>query len=394
MKNFFTLFLLLSCGSFMHAQPGKLISRSFLTFDTNGIQVSGDSITVSYNGQLQTDGNRNFRYDQVTSLWFLKSRSTDYQYDVIGNLLGFTLQIGNDIDGWVNTWRYSYTYNFDNQKLTNKVEKWGVSDWVLNSFTEYMYDANGLLLSSISANSQRQYSYSVEGLLQTETYQVNSGGNWVNSSQETYIYFPNSSLVETQISSNWTAGAWTASIRKHFQYDANGNTIESVTEYLNQSQWTPVSRIVNEYDAENNLIYWVSANWGGASWNDAMRQFNTYDSNNNFTSARLEVLESTGWQMATFGRLHYGALSGIHQAELTNFEVFPNPATSSVTLLGENLESAQLFDRLGRLVGNISLADTSGAMIPVAHLSPGTYFIQVTGENGVPGVKPLVIIPK
>lgn len=394
MQKFLTLSLTF-CFLVVHmlsAQPGKLISRSFLSFDTGtGVQVSGDSITVSYNGQLQTDGNRNYSYDQTTSLWTLKSRSTDYQYDANGNSLSFTLQTGNDIAGWVNAWRYSNTYSIDNHNLTSKIEKWGGTDWVLNSLTEYTYDANGLLLSSISANSQRLYTYTVEGLLETETYQVKSGGNWVNSSQETYEYFPNSSLVKTQTSSDWIAGAWSASIRERYQYDANGNNIETETDYLDQNQWTPVSRLTYEYDAENNLVYWVLANWDGASWEDSGRQFNTYDSNNNFTSARFEILESTGWQMFTFGRLHYGALSGINQAELTNFEIFPNPASSSVTLQGENLESAQILDRQGRVVSQVSLNQHEVTHVPVSQLAPGLYFIQVMDQTGGSGAKPLMI---
>jgi hypothetical protein len=392
MKNFFALFFSVLVCSFIYAQPGKLISQGYYVFNTEtGDQVSGDSLTVSYNGQLLPDGYRNFKYDLITGFWALKSRSTDYQYDVNGNLLSHIRQNGNDTDGWINTWRYSSTYNANNQQLTYALEKWDGANWVPNSLSEYVYDANGLLISLGGPISQRLFTYNAEGLLETETLQYISNGIWVNSTKETYVYYPNSSLVETQLSSDWISGAWNVWNRKQFQYDANGNNVESVSEYLIQNQWTPGFRTTMEYDTENNMVYWVSGDWDGDSWEDDTRQFSTYDQNNNFTSARFELLDSTGWQMATFGRLHYGALSGVQQAELTNFVVFPNPAVSSITLQGENLESAQIIDRQGQLVNQITLNQHSETNIPVSHLAQGMYFIQVTHANGEKGIKPVFI---
>ncbi|HLP96261.1 MAG TPA: T9SS type A sorting domain-containing protein [Saprospiraceae bacterium] len=394
MQKNLTLSLIL-CFLFAHmvsAQPGKLISQGFYYFDTeSGLVSSGDSFTVAYNAQLLPNEYRNFKLDLNTGIWGEKFRSIDYQYDANGNLLRFTQQDGNDIDGWVNTWRYSYTYNANNQELTSKQEQWNGASWAVYNVSVNTYDANGLLLSSEGNSSRQQYTYTAENLLESVISQYKLGGNWVNNSKEEYVYLPNSSLVSTLSHSSWGGGAWAVTHRNAYQYDANGNNTEDLTDYFVQNQWVPGSLLAMEYDTENNLVYWIISNWEGADWKGSLRQFNTFDQNNNFTSARFEVLDSTGWQMASFGRLHYGALSGIHQAEMTSFEVFPNPATSSITLLGENLESAQIIDRQGRVISQVSLNQHEATNVPVSQLAPGLYFIQVRDQRGDSGVKPLMI---
>ncbi|HLP95597.1 MAG TPA: T9SS type A sorting domain-containing protein [Saprospiraceae bacterium] len=374
------------------AQSGKLISQGYYGFDTgSGMVLIGDSSTLAYNPQLLPNEYRNFKLNTGTGFWEEKSRSTDYQYDANGNLLRFTRQNGNDLDGWVNTWRNSYTYNANNHELTDTLERWESGNWVLSSFTESEYDTNGSLISATGLSDRRLYTYNAEGLLEIETWQNKTSGNWENAGQISYVYFPNSNLMQTQLSSYWISGTWNASNRIQFQYDVNGNNTEAVTEYMVQNQWMPARRTTMEYDAEDNLIYWVSSDWNGVNWVADTRQFNTYDQNNNFTSERLEVLDSTGWQIATYGRLHYSTLSGIHKAELTSFEVFPNPATSSVRLLGENLESAQIVDQQGRVISQVSLNQHEATNIPVSQLAPGLYYIQVRDHMGDSGVKPVMI---
>lgn len=376
----------------LSAQPGKLISQGFYYFDSQtGAVISGDSFTVAYNPQLLPNEYRNFKLDLSTGFWGEKSRSTDYQYDANGNLLSFTQQNGNDLDGWVNTWRYSYTYNGDNQELTSKQEQWNGTSWGGESIVVNTYDANGLLLSSEGSSSRQSYVYTAENLLESVVSQYKLGGNWVNISKEEYTYPANSSLVSTLLNSSWAGGVWEVTHRDVFQYDANGNETEVLTDFFVQNQWVPGSLLAMEYDTENNLVYWIVSNWEGADWKGSLRQFNTFDQNNHFTSARFEVLDSTGWEMSSFGRLHYGALSGIHRAELTSFEVFPNPATSTATLLGEHLESAQIIDRQGRVVSQLTLNQQGATHIPVSQLAPGMYFIQVRNQMGDSGVKPLMI---
>lgn len=395
MQKLLTLTLLFLSGfmvTSLSAQPGKLISQANYGFDTgSGMVLIGDSSTVAYNAQLLPNEYRNFKLTPGTGIWEEKFRSTDYQYDANGNLLRFTQQNGNDLDGWVNIWRNSYTYDANNHELTDTLERWESGNWVLSSFSESVYDANGSPISVTGLSDRRLYTYNVAGLLEKETWQNNTSGNWENTGQISYLYFPNSNLIQTQLSSYWISGTWNAWNRIQFQYDANGNNTEAVTEYVAQNQWVPERRTTMEYDAGDKLIYWISSARNGVNWVDDTRQFNTYDQNNNFTSARLEVLGSTGWEMSTFGRLHYGALSGINQAELTNFEVFPNPATSSITLLGENLESAQILDRQGRVVSQVSLNQHEATHVPVSQLAPGLYFIQVRDQLGGSGVKPVMI---
>lgn len=393
MKNYFTLtiFFFILCCFGISAQPGKLISQAYYSFDTGtGAVVSADSFTVAYNNQLLPDLYRNFKWN-VSGAWELKGRSTDFQYDGNGNRISYTLQTGNDSAGWTNTWRYSNTYNANNQELSYKLEKWDGANWVLNSQSEKVYDANGLLISSGGDSYRRLYTYNDEALLETETSQYFTGGNWANLEQITYIYYPSSTLLETQTYWSWAAGTWNISYREVFQYDANGNNTQELTESLVQNQWTPDFRLTLEYDAQNNLVYWIRSDWDGVAWKDDTRQFNTFDQNNNFTSGRLELLNGTSWEMATFGRLHYGALSSMERPVQLQFDVFPNPASGVVTLHTDQLLKVALFDAQGRLVESRTPDIYLDHSIPVAHLAPGIYYLQVTSEDNNTQVKPLII---
>ncbi|MCC7465786.1 MAG: hypothetical protein IT261_05930, partial [Saprospiraceae bacterium] len=233
MKNHLNpvLFFLFLCVSTLSAQPGKLISHAFYTFDTGtGALLSGDSITVGYNGQLLPDMYRNYKLS-ATGTWHVTSRSVFYEYDAGENLLGFTQQVGNDQDGWTNTWRYSNSYNANNQELSSKLEKWDGNGWILNSLNEKEYDAAGNLISSSGQSVRTLYTYNAEGLLESEITQYNIGNDWLNSAKEAYSYVAGTSHVDVQTTFYWAAGAWGGSARQTFQYDANGHNTQLLLEY-------------------------------------------------------------------------------------------------------------------------------------------------------------------
>ena len=63
------------------------------------------------------------------------------------------------------------------------------------------------------------------------------------------------------------------------------------------------------------------------------------------------------------------------------FGIFPNPATSVMTLTGVNLEKAEIYSINGKLVSTISLNSINN--IDVSNLEKGAYILKVTSNNKV-----------
>ena len=63
------------------------------------------------------------------------------------------------------------------------------------------------------------------------------------------------------------------------------------------------------------------------------------------------------------------------------FSIFPNPATTHLTLSGVNLEKAEIYSVNGKLIESVSLIDKRN--IDVSDLEKGAYILKVTSNNKV-----------
>ena len=401
-------------------QTSLLIGRSNTYFDfVTGAAYSGDSAIISYNGLRQPNEYKNWRID-ATGDWYMSSRSTDYTYDANGNLLHYLFQDGNDVLGWTNAERYTYTYDGNDHELSNIVEKWNGANWITQSENHKVYDANGRLLSSTGSNSRTLYTYDTQGLLETKIYQGSPSGNWVNVTRYEYTYLPNDTLYASETAYDWQANAWKESSRTSDTYDTNGHLIQSLVElwngtswqnsllfsstydaegYLiqtltqlwNSSAWENSTLYTISYDAAHNLIFWSYQSWVAGDWEGFFRQYNGFDAKSNFIYGRLEYWDGVFWFMESFGRLNYLEVVASQNPVLANFEIFPNPASTSVTLSGTGLSRAMLFDQQGRLVCVQNLQGQDQETLQVGNLPTGNYSLQVLGLDGSMGAKPLQI---
>jgi len=67
-----------------------------------------------------------------------------YSFDANGNWLKYLSEIWEN-DEWVNSRRYTYTYD-----LTKLYERWENDDWVNYWRYTYIYDANGNLMTTLA----------------------------------------------------------------------------------------------------------------------------------------------------------------------------------------------------------------------------------------------------
>ena len=83
---------------------------------------------------------------------------------------------------------------------------------------------------------------------------------------------------------------------------------------------------------------------------------------------------------------------GINENEYTvSVSVWPNPATSTVNIAGENLEAVYMYNAVGQLVMMLNIQDEEQSSIDVSSLNSGIYFMNVVSQNGGSILKKVVV---
>ncbi len=78
--------------------------------------------------------------------------------------------------------------------------------------------------------------------------------------------------------------------------------------------------------------------------------------------------------------------SKIVSASITNYElpitVFPNPASTSITLKGSHINTVQLNDNMGKVVKIVALKDATNPALSVGGIGKGLYHLRVQSTDG------------
>lgn len=419
MKNTCTIFALFGTlmASPAFGQTPTLLAATNIRVDETGTPTGGDSTTFAYNSEHLRNLIKRWTIDP-TGTWTLKSRLTGHTYDANGNLLYYLAQLGDDVNGWTNTNQYTYTFETDGRELTYLHEKWANNTWVEQTWRVREYDQEGKLLSSTGKSSRYLYTYDSLNRLQMETYQT-INGSWIDISRIVYAYLPNHTTVETteySISSVWVplqrntfnydasgnllqhlnesgdGTFWANGTLKTNSYDANGYILQSLNQSWDGTEWVNSSLTAYGYDTQYNLTYWLWSTWTNSSWEGSYRQFNLYNDKNLFIYARQEIWDGANWRLYSYGNNYYDEFVSTHTLSQANFVVFPNPASTSITLKGEGFLHAHIIDLQGRPVRSQSLHGQGDETIQLGNLPSGNYILQVVGANGKGAVKPLQIM--
>lgn len=83
---------------------------------------------------------------------------------------------------------------------------------------------------------------------------------------------------------------------------------------------------------------------------------------------------------------------GVDEVEYAVFvNVWPNPATTTVNIKGENLSAVYMYNAIGQLVLSLDVTDDEQYSVDVSNLIGGIYFMNVVSQNGVSTLKKLVV---
>lgn len=421
MKQDITILVLfgLLAASPAFGQNKLLVSKSGLDFNLQTGQIlSGDSTTFAYNNQLLLNEYRNWKKVGASNWsWLLELRITDYTYDTDSNLLYFIVQIGDDVNGWSNSWRSIYTYDGEGREISLVGQNWDGLDWHTESVTNREYDTNGNLIKISKIDTRRLFYYNAQGYVDTEIFQVNKNGTWEDRTRYQSTYPPNA-IIQTIYS--WDNNVWKENSRTSDTYDSNGNLVQGLSEVWDGTSWEKhtlyfssyntagnplqiLSQQWNEtfwnnhflhsysYDAEGKLIHRVIKKWMDGAWELSFQQSHEYDTESDLINSRSEDWNGTTWKTKNYVRYHYAEFTSADIPLLLPFSLFPNPASTSVTLKSEGLRHANIFDQQGRPVRSQSLAGQPQESLQLGNLPTGTYLVQVLDADGKIGIKPLQI---
>ena len=82
----------------------------------------------------------------------------------------------------------------------------------------------------------------------------------------------------------------------------------------------------------------------------------------------------------------------VNESEYTvSVSVWPNPATTTVNIDGENLEAVYMYNAVGQLVIMLNVQDEEQSSIDVSGLTDGIYFMNVVSQNGGSVLKKVVV---
>ena len=85
----------------------------------------------------------------------------------------------------------------------------------------------------------------------------------------------------------------------------------------------------------------------------------------------------------------FTATNGIGDINSDSWSIYPNPATTAVTVGGVEQATVTINDITGRIIATHNVADGDNS-IDVSHLAAGTYFVRIT-SNGTSAVRKLII---
>ncbi|MCL1934218.1 MAG: T9SS type A sorting domain-containing protein [Candidatus Azobacteroides sp.] len=299
-----------------------------------------DTVYVFFNDSETERGVRNiFEYNSQGLLavsirqipennsW-VNSSSCIYTYDLNNNLLTELDRSWRD-NSWVNSYLYTYTYDPDNNLLTELEESEGINRYL----SSYTYDSNNNALTfsrQIWYNNSWMYilrdtstydsdnnlltelrEFMINGVLKNDylyIYTYDSDNNvlnelrqnweddsWVNSDQTARTYDSNNNVLN-ELHQGWENDSWVNSDQTARIYDSDNNVLNELRQNWENDSWVNSGQIARTYDSDNNLLVELQQNWRNNSWENSIRYLMTYDENGNGTLAECWWWVNDSWQ--------------------------------------------------------------------------------------------------
>ena len=120
------------------------------------------------------------------------------------------------------------------------------------------------------------------------------------------------------------------------------------------------------------------------------------------TTATITVSPTVPTRYVVVGTSQYGCIdsaattvvcseTSIANAEDIAFKLYPNPASTSITVESSAIETITIYNMLGKIVEKMTLNGKTTVEIPVGNFAQGVYVISLENKNGQFGRKTFVV---
>jgi len=440
--------------------PGLYIGDSdtylYSGYKTGAVKNTGTVIANNwtYSGKYDTLNRR--RYDTVSTYLHYYNRDRTYNHYVgsNNNIDTSTYQTYDTVlIAYKNYSRNIYTFDANNNTLTNLTDYWVASAWRDSTEHLYTYDGGNNMLTDTSKNLGNSNNNNVtvyhytSGTLDTSTSYNWSGGSYAltNNSRRTVYYLNTSSKPDSTVTYGWSTGSstWNANNKIHYIYSGGNVTIDTNkslfggTWYVSTDNYTysgtnmtsdtakanigtgfaNTSLYVMTYDGSSNETSCEKYSLVSAAWRDTALYTNTYNSYNQNTMYMTQTrLGGTSWGFSRtsngFGGYNYDVMNLYYYSTYNdptsvqplganntngNLKLYPVPANNmlNIDLSWNNTQSSviAIYDMTGRLWMQWQAENTSNYKhtVYISQLPAGNYIVKVRGESDQ-AVQPFVIV--
>ena len=306
----------------------------------------------------------------------------NYTYDEYGRLKQKDYKEGGSFDDY----HQHYIYEYENEGMT-KVESYWTS-WIpegmkLRKKTVFQYD-EGYYVNSVftqlfdlegdtTSTSLMSYAYTPSGKEESQVTQTLIEGEWMNASIQRYIYDDYDRVIEQQ-NGEWCAenDDWNINRKITFTYEPRNEGIVCTVSFYKKNGEEWIWDVFNNQTIlfgpqlkiqQRSLRHYVYEMANGSG------NINQFDITYAYTPGPvyLDIEEKVGM------------ICSLH----------PNPTTGQVTIMGQDLKAAVVFNTLGQQVA-VASGEGETLHIDIANLPAGVYFVNVTDGEGRKCVKKVV----
>ncbi len=283
-----------------------------------------------------------------------------YTYDANWNMTEMLIQMWFG-DGWLNSSRFTMTYNADNNPTYVLLEEWDFPDgteWENDDQEFYTYD--GLFLEEIFEESWENDS------------------EWIWSIKHTYTlagnYHPATSLRE-----NWDGGGFWYNVRySEHTYDGDWNEIQDFEQEWNGNEWENFQDKYYTYNEDGYMIERLTMDWeGGRDWINGSRHTMTYgtlDAEDNSISPNNDLVLSN----------YPNPFSSTTTISFSTTENTENTEISIYNLKGQQIRSLECINRVNaKATKSLSSIIWNGTDGNGKLLSSGIYLIKLKSDKDV-----------
>jgi len=202
---------------------------------------------------------------------------------------------------WQNSGRYVYSYNGDNNLISEEYFYWNsiTSVWELSGKQSIVYSSANKVMSdtyegyntttgAVTYGYKTNYTYNGNNQIIESIHLELKDGVYVNEDKTTFSYSDNK--ITELIDKSWNGSDWVyafesdqndASSKTTVSYGSNGLVSELIYNEWNGSSWSVDGKEVYSYTANNKIASYIYYDWNGAAYDTNYKEEYGYDANGN-----------------------------------------------------------------------------------------------------------------